>query len=58
MAGSAAGWSHYRFGGFVHEVEAMAAAGMGAVAALSTGPLQSACAMGLDRSMGSLKVGK
>lgn len=57
-AGSDAGWSHYAFGGFAHEIDAMAEAGMGAAAALRAGTLDSARAMRVDRDAGSLSPGK
>lgn len=58
VAGSDAGWGHYRFGEFVHEVEAMASAGMGAGQALRAATLESARSMGVDRDVGSLEPGK
>ena len=58
VAGSDAGWSHYRFGGFVHEIEAMAAAGMGSSRAVRSATLDSARSMGLDRDVGTLEAGK
>jgi imidazolonepropionase-like amidohydrolase len=58
VAGSDSGWSFYRFGGFVHEVEAMAAAGLGAAAALRAATLDSAESMGIAAEVGSLEVGK
>ena len=58
VAGSDAGWGYYRFGEFVHEVEAMAAAGMGASEALRSATLASAESMGVDRDVGSLEPGK
>jgi imidazolonepropionase-like amidohydrolase len=58
VAGSDAGWSHYRFGGFVHEIETMAAAGMGAAGAVRAATLDSARSMGVDRDVGTLEAGK
>jgi imidazolonepropionase-like amidohydrolase len=58
VAGSDSGWSFYNFGGFVHEIEAMASAGLGAAAALRSATLDSAESMGLGRAAGSLAVGK
>jgi len=58
VAGSDSGWSFYQFGGFVHEIEAMAAAGLGASAALRAGTLDSAESMGIAHEVGSLEVGK
>jgi imidazolonepropionase-like amidohydrolase len=58
VAGSDAGWSFYRFGDFVHEVEAMATAGLGAAAAFQAATLESARSMGLDRDVGSLEPNK
>jgi imidazolonepropionase-like amidohydrolase len=58
VAGSDCGWSYYAFGGFVHEVEAMASAGLGASAAFQAATLESARAMGVDREVGSLEAGK
>jgi imidazolonepropionase-like amidohydrolase len=57
-AGSDCGWSYYAFGGFRHEIEALASCGMGAAGALRSGTLDSAAAMGLDRDVGSIEVGK
>jgi imidazolonepropionase-like amidohydrolase len=57
-AGSDCGWSYYRFGGFRHEIEALAACGMDAAIALRAGTLDAAAAMGLDREIGSVEVGK
>ena len=57
-AGSDSGWSHYPFGGFAHEVEAMAAAGMGVAAAIQSCTLDSARSMGIDGKVGSMEVGK
>jgi imidazolonepropionase-like amidohydrolase len=58
VAGSDSGWSFYNFGGFVHEIEAMASAGLGVAAALRSATLQSAESMGVARDVGSLEVGK
>ena len=58
VAGSDSGWSYYRFGDFVHEVEAMASAGLGVGAAFQAATLESARSMGLDREVGSLEAGK
>jgi imidazolonepropionase-like amidohydrolase len=58
VAGSDAGWSYYPFGGFVHEIEAMAAAGMGAASALKAATLDSARAMGVDGDVGCIQPGK
>ena len=58
VAGSDSGWSHCPFGGFAHEVDAMAGAGLGAEAALAAATLDSARAMGVDREVGSLEEGK
>ena len=58
VAGSDSGWSYYRFGDFVHEVEAMASAGLGAEKAFQAATLESARSMGLDREVGSLEAGK
>ena len=57
-AGSDCGWSYYRFGGFRHEIEALASCGMGNARALRAGTLDAAASMGLDRDVGSLEVGK
>jgi imidazolonepropionase-like amidohydrolase len=57
-AGSDCGWSYYRFGGFRHEIEALASCGMGAAGALRAGTRDSAVAMGLDREVGSVERGK
>jgi imidazolonepropionase-like amidohydrolase len=57
-AGSDCGWSYYAFGGFRHEIEALASCGLGAAAALRAGTLDSATAMGLDREVGSVERGK
>lgn len=57
-AGSDSGWSHYAFGGFAHEIDAMAEAGMGAAGALRAGTLDSARAMGIDHDVGTLAPGK
>jgi imidazolonepropionase-like amidohydrolase len=57
-AGSDCGWSYYAFGGFRHEIEALASCGMGAAGALRAGTLDSAVAMGLDREVGSVERGK
>jgi imidazolonepropionase-like amidohydrolase len=58
VAGSDSGWSYYNFGGFVHEIEAMASAGLGVAAAFRSATLDSAESMGLARDVGSLEVGK
>ncbi len=58
VAGSDSGWSFYKFGGFVHEIEAMASAGLGASAALRAATLDSGESMGVARDVGSLEVGK
>jgi imidazolonepropionase-like amidohydrolase len=58
VAGSDSGWSYYKFGGFVHEIEAMASAGLGASAAVRSATLDSAESMGVARDVGSLEVGK
>ncbi|HZO30535.1 MAG TPA: amidohydrolase family protein [Chloroflexota bacterium] len=58
VAGSDSGWSYFRFGDFVHEVEAMASAGLGVGAAFQAVTLESARSMGLDREVGSLEAGK
>lgn len=57
-AGSDSGWSYYRFGGFLHEMESMSSAGMGPAAALRAGTLDSAISMGLGQDVGSLEPGK
>jgi len=57
-AGSDSGWSYYPFGGFAHEIDAMAEAGLGAAAALRAGTIDSARAMGVDRDAGSLERNK
>jgi imidazolonepropionase-like amidohydrolase len=57
-AGSDSGWSYYAFGGFAHEIDAMAEAGMGAAAALRAGTLDAARAMGVDRDAGSVERDK
>jgi imidazolonepropionase-like amidohydrolase len=57
-AGSDSGWSYYAFGGFAHEIAAMAEGGLGSAAALHAGTIGSALAMGLDRDVGSLEPGK
>lgn len=57
-AGSDSGWSYYAFGAFVHEIEAMASAGLGAAGAFKSATLDSAASMGLDHDVGSLEVGK
>ncbi|MBI3978409.1 MAG: amidohydrolase family protein [Chloroflexi bacterium] len=58
VAGSDAGSSYAPFGAFHDEVEAMAAAGMGAAAALRAATLDSALAMGVGGDVGSLEPGK
>jgi imidazolonepropionase-like amidohydrolase len=58
VAGSDSGWSYYAFGDFVHEVEAMASAGLGAAAAFQAATLESARSMGVDQTVGSLEAGK
>jgi imidazolonepropionase-like amidohydrolase len=58
VAGSDSGWSYYKFGGFIHEIEAMASAGLGASAALRSATLDSAESMGVAHDVGSLEVGK
>jgi imidazolonepropionase-like amidohydrolase len=58
VAGSDSGWSYYAFGDFVHEIEAMASAGLGASAAFQAATLESARSMGVDGDVGSLEVGK
>jgi imidazolonepropionase-like amidohydrolase len=58
VAGSDSGWSYYAFGDFVHEIEAMATAGLGAAAAFKTATLESAESMGLAKDVGSLEAGK
>jgi imidazolonepropionase-like amidohydrolase len=57
-AGSDCGWSHYAFGGFRHEIEALATCGLGTAKALRSGTLDSADAMGLAADVGSLEPGK
>jgi imidazolonepropionase-like amidohydrolase len=58
VAGSDSGWSYYAFGDFVHEIEAMASAGLGEAAAFQAATLESARSMGVDRDVGSLEAGK
>jgi imidazolonepropionase-like amidohydrolase len=58
VAGSDSGWSYYAFGDFVHEIEVMAGAGLGAAAAFKSATLDSAESMGMDKEVGSLEVGK
>jgi imidazolonepropionase-like amidohydrolase len=58
VAGSDSGWSYYNFGGFIHEIEAMASAGLGIPAALRSATLQSAESMGVARDIGSVEAGK
>jgi imidazolonepropionase-like amidohydrolase len=58
VAGSDAGWGYYPFGGFVDEVEAMAAAGMGAANALQAATSDSARSMGVDSDVGTIQPGK
>ena len=58
VAGSVPGWSYYAFGAFVHEIEAMASAGLGAAGAFKSATLDSAASMGMDKDVGSLEIGK
>jgi imidazolonepropionase-like amidohydrolase len=58
VGGSDSGWSFYNFGGFVHEIEAMASAGLGIPGALRSATLQSAESMGVASDVGSVEVGK
>jgi imidazolonepropionase-like amidohydrolase len=58
VAGSDSGWSYYAFGDFVHEIEAMASAGLGAGAAFQAATRVSAESMGMVRDVGSLEPGK
>jgi imidazolonepropionase-like amidohydrolase len=57
-AGSDCGWSYYAFGGFRHEIEALATCGLGTAGALKAGTLDSAAAMGLAQDVGSVDRGK
>jgi imidazolonepropionase-like amidohydrolase len=58
VAGSDAGWGHYRFGDFYLELEALTDAGLTPMEAIVTGTSQVAACLRVDDRVGTIAAGK